>query len=670
MKSRVIAFLLSLVMAFSLLPTVALADNTGDPNIEGGGGNTGDSLSRANIWYDHVYLRNPPINDTTPGIGGECGIRISVVTANGYATKATFDWSNFPYNNPSSALAGKYQPLLSLAPDQLQTTNARWFSCNGRPANKLDYILKGSSLTLGSTVYSVGTPPIEMPVIIKTNGAPNIAAIRDYFTDTTVLKAVAQQAGLLKIVDGKEDISELTGGKYKLLLEPVLYFVYHGFPYAATATEAAMLNELLGVDPDGHGLRYYLGKVTHMQLPLAMYLERDDSTITALRRYPGTIPQGVKLTTDAIVPYMGVGVISFGGYTIKVRLNGEIVPELTTVKEGSIGDVIKKEDVDTSMVDPEWEIVDIENVPLEITEDPAHNIIIIDCKTDEGLLADVTINYYLDGKYHSSENFSAEVGTTITKDNVPMKGFPGYELDHIDGCPLVVETEGNVINVYLKSQGAPELSSMAKLYKDEYRTQVTKMKSGYGVYGLFAVDIDEYVKARSYPSWSVPGSCSAISMPPTPLAVKTYINIDVTATATFYQVSTLKDNKTTGQKITVPMKLHHKDGNTWYFCFPNNALSVDKLAKAYIPVAWKDGTDWTVQFDSKITWDEYWWRTGTATYKHGHEPKTKNGKSWSHTVTYHPLFEGRKDGGTTTTASAAIRIIGNMYEDDFTGDRH
>ena len=51
MKSRVIAFLLSLVMTFSLLPTVALADNTGDPNIEGGGGNTGDSLSRANIWY-------------------------------------------------------------------------------------------------------------------------------------------------------------------------------------------------------------------------------------------------------------------------------------------------------------------------------------------------------------------------------------------------------------------------------------------------------------------------------------------------------------------------------------------------------------------------------------------------------------------------------------------
>ena len=95
MKSRVIAFLLSLVMAFSLFPTVALADNTGDPNIEGGGGNTGDSLSRANIWYDHVYLRNPPINDTTPGIGGECGIRISVVTANGYATKATFDCRTF-----------------------------------------------------------------------------------------------------------------------------------------------------------------------------------------------------------------------------------------------------------------------------------------------------------------------------------------------------------------------------------------------------------------------------------------------------------------------------------------------------------------------------------------------------------------------------------------------
>ena len=138
MKSRVIAFLLSLVMAFSLLPTVALADNTGDPNIEGGGGNTGDSLSRANIWYDHVYLRNPPINDTTPGIGGECGIRISVVTANGYATKATFDWSNFPYNNPSSALGGKYQPLFSLAPDQLKASQILWYSCNGRPANKLD----------------------------------------------------------------------------------------------------------------------------------------------------------------------------------------------------------------------------------------------------------------------------------------------------------------------------------------------------------------------------------------------------------------------------------------------------------------------------------------------------------------------------------------------------
>ena len=664
MKSRVIAFLLSLVMALSLFPTVALADNTGDPNIEGGGGNTSDSLSRANIWYDHVYLRNPPINDTTPGIGGECGIRISVVTANGYATKATFDWSNFPYNNPSSALAGKYQPLFSLAPDQLKGTFIRWYSCNGRPANKLDYILYGKSLSPGFTTYSVGAPPIEMPVIIKTSGAPNIAEIRDYFTNNEVLKEIARQAGLLKVVDGREDFSELTGGKYKLLLEPVLYFVYHGFPYAATATEAAMLNELLGVDPDGHGLRYYLGKVTHMQLPLAMYLERDDATITALRRYPGTIPQGVKLTTDVIVPYMGVGVISFGGYTIKVRLNGEIVPELTTVKEGSIGDVIKKEDVDTSMVDPEWEIVDIENVPLEITEDPAHNIIIIDCKTDEGLLADVTINYYLDGKYHSSENFSAEVGTTITKDNIPMKGFPGYVLDHIDGCPLVVETEGNVINVYLKSQGAPELSSMAKLYKDEYRTQVTKMKSGYGVYGLFAVDIDDYVTATSTPYWSSAGNCYYQTHYKT---VNTYTDIKVTATATFTQVSTLKDNKTTGQKITVNLIEHHRDGNTIYFCFPKNALSVDKLNKAYIPVAWKDGTDWTVQFRSKITWKKYEWETKTQVTRHSHGSKKNR---WTHTMYYSQLSEWREDGGTTTTASAAIRIIGNMYEDDFTGDRH
>ena len=189
-SSRVIAFLLSFVMAFSLLPTVARAGNTGDPNIEGGGGNTTGSLNRTNIWYDHVYLRNPPFNDNTQGVGGECGIRISVVTADGSTALATFDWSNFPGPGAPIPLWG-YQPLFSLAPDQLKSSRVAWYTCNGRPANKLNYIVGGANLTPGIQMYSVGTPPIKMPVIIKTSGAPNIEEIRDYFTNNTVLQRIA-----------------------------------------------------------------------------------------------------------------------------------------------------------------------------------------------------------------------------------------------------------------------------------------------------------------------------------------------------------------------------------------------------------------------------------------------------------------------------------------------
>lgn len=363
-------------------------------------------------------------------------------------------------------------------------------------------------------------------------------------------------------------------------------------------------------------------------------------------------------------------------YTVKVRHNGVIDESLTTQHPAVVGDVIEKGDVDISIVPGDWTINGIENVPLTVVKDPTKNIIIIDCQSEE---ASYTIMYYLDGVFKEKDVIEADVGSVIS--NPPIKGFQGYTLQRIDGTPLTIVDSNGVIRVYyIKSVGTAATSVNAKLYKDEYRTVITKSKSGYGVYGLFYVDVSDLVEATETPTWTVNGGCSPSSQSKT---VRKYTNINVQAWATYKEGLPLTEankNGTQVNKIALVKDTSRSTEKVWVFRFPQNSKSPQKLAKFYIPINWKNGTNWTIKFDATVTYDEYkWTTTSSETSCSGHRHTSswtdsegkKHTSSWYsyHDYTIHPLKEWYEAGSIQKTGSASIMVNGSMYEDDFTGGR-
>lgn len=245
---------LSLLLAFALLLGVAMATG-GDPNIEGGGGGVGEG----GVVGDSAW--NP----------GDDGVRVSIMQ--GTTAKITFDISNI-----------------------LRTRTQKSFKVH----NKLFY--KNGGQLSEATSYTNLTPPSDrpLPTIIPSGGGSNIDAIRNYFTDETVIRDVAAKAGMA--------YDELTGGDYKLLLEPMAYFKYNGVQYAMSATEAALFDVKVSGD-----LKYQMGRMTHQNLPLSMFLERSDLGIAA---WAGAASG--KQTNIDILRQLGVGIVSFSPEEIEL----------------------------------------------------------------------------------------------------------------------------------------------------------------------------------------------------------------------------------------------------------------------------------------------------------------------------------------------------------------
>lgn len=170
---RLLALFLSLVL---MLGAVVPAYATGDGNFDGGGGGMGSGTS-TNYW-------NP----------GMDGVRISVVNVDSHAVVGnTIDWSN---QNPS--------------------TNMIHFG----KVSKLSYN-SGRALSPVVGGYVCVRPAQSLPRIISTGDYPaSIAAIRSYFTDEQVIRAIAGYVGI--------DFETLIAGDYKIVVEPIAYFVYGG----------------------------------------------------------------------------------------------------------------------------------------------------------------------------------------------------------------------------------------------------------------------------------------------------------------------------------------------------------------------------------------------------------------------------------------------------------
>ena len=244
---KFIVLVLTAVMLFSIS---ICAFAVGEGNIDNGGGGMGSGTS-TNKW-----------------IPGEEGVRVTVVRASdGAQVSQSFDMTNINLRD-SVYTFGIY--------------------------SKLRYRNGEVSLVLEIADYVVIKPKISMPKIISSaSGSANIDEIKRYFCSEYAVKLVANTTGI--------EYDTLINGQYKILIEPVAYFLFNGNYFAMSAHQAALYDQMLS-----GGLRSKMVSLTHKNLPLAMFLERAELGYPA---WTGTTTKNV--SNDTIINYLGLGVVHF-----------------------------------------------------------------------------------------------------------------------------------------------------------------------------------------------------------------------------------------------------------------------------------------------------------------------------------------------------------------------
>lgn len=241
---RLSAFLFAALLLF-FYPLCVLA--AGDGNMDGGSGSMG-SGSSTDKW------------------SSQDGVRITVVTTDGSIAAPSFDLSN--YNVAGSII-------------------------HFGTVSKLQY-RSGSSLSPSGGSYVYSKPGTPMPRIVSGGASKaSIEAIRRYFCSEYAAKFVAAKAGM--------SYETLVSGDYKLVIEPIAYFLHGGKNYAMTATEAALYNI-----KSGGTLRSKLPSLTHQNLPQSLYLEAADLGYPA---YSG--PVGIKVSDSTIISSLGIGIVTY-----------------------------------------------------------------------------------------------------------------------------------------------------------------------------------------------------------------------------------------------------------------------------------------------------------------------------------------------------------------------
>ncbi len=244
---RLLAIFLCLLMV-SMVPVSVYA--VGEGNIDTGSGGMGEG------------------NDSNKWSPGNDGVRITIIDA-------------------------ETEDPVSIPVDFSRRSQANGILHFGK-ISKVQY-RSGQALFPSSEEYECYTVANEMPIIISSNslGQSKIEAIKRYFCSEYTLKRIAD------VTDFDDD--RLIGGKYKLLIEPLAYFLYNGNMYCMSATEAAMYDQLAN-----GGLRSKMVSLTHQNLPLAMFLETSDLGFTA---WSG--PKSGRQSNADIINYLGLGIVRF-----------------------------------------------------------------------------------------------------------------------------------------------------------------------------------------------------------------------------------------------------------------------------------------------------------------------------------------------------------------------
>lgn len=244
-----LAVFMIVVALLEILINPLIANAAGDPDMDSGGGTWGTAVAGF-TWRD-----------------GDDGVRVTVIDATtGNPVSRSIDISNI---NTSDIVLhfGK--------------------------VSKSDY-RNGVALQAVADGYEKYKPVLPLPKLVN---APDrdeaLRQIKAYFTDEQVLRSVAGYVGM--------DFDYMISGAFKVLVEPMAYAEINGVRTALTATEAALYNA-----QTGGLLRKKMSALTHKNLPLSLFLERDDAGYGA---WKGSKTDKVK--DEDIIPYLGLGTVRF-----------------------------------------------------------------------------------------------------------------------------------------------------------------------------------------------------------------------------------------------------------------------------------------------------------------------------------------------------------------------
>mgnify|MGYP000293799205 CR=1 FL=1 len=154
-----------------------------------------------------------------------------------------FESGNRSYNWPGSSYQGVRVTVVdatsgAIICNPVDFTNKNIASIAGRiihfgKVSKIQY-RNGASLTPQSSGYVYYAPTNAMPPVVSSNSNPaSIAAIKRYFCSEGAASMVANRTGI--------DVTSLTDGTYKLVIEPVIYLIYNHLYYAMTTTVSRTL---------------------------------------------------------------------------------------------------------------------------------------------------------------------------------------------------------------------------------------------------------------------------------------------------------------------------------------------------------------------------------------------------------------------------------------------
>ena len=274
--------IISLILCAALLLLVPITVNAdGDGNMDNGGGGGMGNGSDDSYW------------------NGDDGVRVTIIrTSDNKPVSSPIDLTNYSENGIQ----------FYFKKSKLQYKNGSRFQ---------EY--KGS--------YKFTIPSKALPKVITESGNANIAAIKQFFCSSASLEKIAQIIGTT--------YSQMTDGRYKLLLEPIAYFYFHGYKYAMTATEAALYDQALS-----GGLRAEMVSLTHQQLPLSMFLEHADLGYPAFQGNKSR-PQ----SDSTIINQLGIGVVKFkddgsmpppSNSKVTYRTNTDVVTSVTLSSDDEI----------------------------------------------------------------------------------------------------------------------------------------------------------------------------------------------------------------------------------------------------------------------------------------------------------------------------------------------